>query len=239
MAGALVLFSGGLDSTVALYYALNTMPGPIYTLTFVYGQRHEDEIHAASKITRLVLDKFPEKFDGGWVRLIPRELIPGSSSILGDCPVKEYDKIPNHEESQDDPAFIPHRNLLFLSIAAGWARHFKVSTIVTGLRGGFSDCTVEFEKRLTSLLDQSDPGWPLTVFSPVHKSRTETIRMARDLNGCWEALAHTMTCFKGFEPPCGKCLPCLKRAEGFAKAGEKDPLLVRVEKERNGQGEVL
>lgn len=238
MAGSLVLFSGGLDSTVALYYALHIMPGPVYTVSFEYGQRHRLEIDRSRDIIDMVRKEFPGQLPRSVTLPIPRALMPGKSSILGNAEVKHYTAMPNHEESQGDPAFIPHRNLLFLSIAASWARHLQATTIVTGLRGGFPDCTTEFERRMQWTLGQSDPEWPIAVFSPVHKSRAETIRMAKDLKGCWEALAYTTTCFNGHEPPCGKCLPCLKRAEGFAIVGEKDPLLVRVAKS-NAQGEGL
>lgn len=221
----LVLFSGGLDSVVALYYARHTGVDTTHALSFHYGQRHVNELKSADKIAQIA------QVDHQIV-VLPPALFPGKSSILGkNGVVRKYDTIPSHEEATADPAFIPHRNVIFLSIAASYAAYWGIDRIVTGLRGGFPDCTQLFEKKMSSVLRESDPDIPITVFSPCHGSRAETIGIAYDLPGCWQALAYSMTCFEGTEPPCGKCLPCLKRAEGFAKFGKPDPLLERIAEE--------
>lgn len=225
----LVLFSGGLDSTVALYWAIaNAKKEPVYALSFHYGQRHLRELLQADRITQMRLGSIKEHR----IVVIPPALMPNKASILGGgIPVQKYDHIPKHEEGKDDPAFIPHRNLLFLTIGATYARAWGLHTMVTGLRGGFPDCTMHFELAVDDLLNQSDPDYELTVCSPCHGSRAETIGLAYSLPGCWQALAYSLTCFEGTEPPCGKCLPCLKRAEGFAQFGKDDPLLERLRAE--------
>lgn len=228
---ALVLFSGGLDSTVALFQARQVCDqtnNALFALAFNYGQRHITELGSAVRIARTA----GALFENVW---IPTQLFPDrhSSLLVGTKfdAVRKYDAIPSPDEAKEDPAFIPHRNLLFLAIAGGYARHWRCQTIYTGLRGGYPDCSEYFEDLVTDTLRASDPEFPIKVVSPCHGSREETIGLAYSLPGCWDALAYSTTCFEGTEPPCGRCLPCLKRAEGFAKFGKPDPLLVRLVEE--------
>lgn len=227
----LVLFSGGMDSCIALFYAIrnSSADNPVRTITFNYGQRHINELHAAERILDLC-----DIYRGRFILPLPGYLLPNrESSLLAGTKldvVKKYDETPGHEEAKKDPAFIPHRNLLFLTIAAGYARKYHCGTIYTGLRGGFPDCTEKFLEKVSDVLQTSDPDFLIDVYSPCHGSREETLGLAYSLPGCWDALAFSMTCFEGIEPPCGKCLPCLKRAEGFAKFGKPDPLLERLAK---------
>jgi 7-cyano-7-deazaguanine synthase len=62
----------------------------------------------------------------------------------------------------------------------------------------------------------------------IHLNKKQTVEMAWDLPGCWEALGHSHTCYEGAFPPCGECHSCLLRARGFEQAGKTDPLLERV-----------
>jgi 7-cyano-7-deazaguanine synthase len=230
----LVLFSGGLDSTVALFAGLRDAMRTnslVYAIGFHYDQRHYKELYAAGAIASRV--KVPFR-----VCQMPTWVFPDRSSSLLNGDVRKYDDPPSHNEAMEDPAFIPHRNLLFITIAAGFARHWQCSKIYTGLRGGFPDCTANFEMQVGDVLETSDPDFPIGVWSPCHGSREETIGLAYSLPGCWDALAYSMTCFEGTEPPCGHCLPCLKRAEGFAKFGKPDPLLVRLAKEGRYSGPI-
>jgi 7-cyano-7-deazaguanine synthase len=227
----LVLFSGGMDSTIALFHALNmvsTRRGlvkPVHTITFNYGQRHEREISAAKKVLEIASLRYEAGFTGQSIFLDIRGSLPPVGSLLGEVPVKHYEKETN--DLEPDPSFIPHRNLIFLSFAASWARRLQAHYIMTGLRGGFPDCTIQFEDSLVQTLSVSDPGWDLQVWSPVHMSRENSLRLANSIPGCMEALAYSLTCFEGREPPCGVCLPCTKRAEGFQAIGIPDPLLQR------------
>lgn len=220
----LVLFSGGMDSTIALYYTLHTYTGNIYGLGFDYGQRHARELEAAANVWTVTIRKYPDRIQNLLTPTIPQALIPRTGSLLN------HNISVTHSDTQrvEESAFIPHRNLLFLSIAGMWARHFAANLIVTGLRGGFSDCTPEFEREVMAALRQSDPLHNIHIESPVHKSRADSLWLAQELPGCWEALSYTVSCFSGHAAPCGVCLPCTKRAEGFAKFGEPDPLIERL-----------
>ncbi len=219
----LVLFSGGMDSTIALYHAIQ-MNGDVYGITIRYGQRHAMETAHADTIWRMAALKYSKVKTLHHIGL-PPAAIPRVGSLLTPGADLTFKPVP---EGEVDPSFIPHRNLLFITLGAMWARHVKADRIVTGLRGGFSDCNEEFEACVIMALRRSDPSFPIEIYSPVHKSRADSLRMARKIPGCWEALAHSMTCFRGLEPPCMSCLPCIKRAEGFAEIKEIDPLIQRL-----------
>lgn len=239
----LVLLSGGMDSTVALFHSLERATGPVYTLMFDYGQRHAAELDAAFLVAREAMLHQAMMLHQGTVpvpalMMTPRTVrlhgvMPKVGSLLDyDVPVDHYTDadilVQDGDLGIDDRSFIPHRNMLLVTIAAMYAHKLGVSEIVTGIRGGFPDCTTEFETILQRTLRMSNPATQLTLSSPVHVSRADTIRLAQRLPGCFETLRFSMTCFEGLEPPCGRCLPCIKRAQGFAEAGVADPLLVRL-----------
>lgn len=234
MAGALVLLSGGMDSTISFYQTLHRakigeIKGLVHAITFDYGQRHAIEVMYAERVwTRACKGQYAGYV--GTLRPIrlPIGTVPKVGSLMKEVPVWTYESVPDHNEAAEDPAFLPHRNIVMLSIAAMWARNLKCERIVAGFRGGYSDCDHEFEKKVQDALQKSDPSHRLIVESPTHHSRDSCLVMAAAIPECFDALADTLTCFKGREPPCGECLPCLKRAEGFQKFGARDPLLVRL-----------
>lgn len=229
---SIVLLSGGFDSAVSYFNALHEAKkgmrqGPIHTLTFDYGQSNNSEVWAAKTVRDLALTYYQGQVGNGQLVPLGKQLFPRIGSLLDpDEPIRTY----GEGESKEglDSSFIPHRNLLFMTLAAMWARHFKADSIITGLRGGFPDCSEEFERLVQRVLNQSDPSWLLTAESAVHMSRADTIKLAQVTPGCMEAISHSLTCFEGTERPCGKCLPCTKRAEGFMEVGIEDPLITRL-----------
>ena len=231
---AIVLLSGGMDSVIAFYHTLNrvvegTLTGPVHAISYAYGQRHEREVNAAHKIWQHAREseqyrRAPAVGDFRTIASPPGFLMPATGSLMGQAPVRKYGESPTRHEAEKDPAFIPHRNLLFISIAATWVRHYSASEIVTGLRGGYPDCSIAFEQAVNLTLSESDPAHRVTVSSPVHDSRAECVALAAGIPGCLEALGMSITCFEGKTPPCGKCLPCIRRAEGFREAGLRDPI---------------
>jgi 7-cyano-7-deazaguanine synthase len=226
MATGVVLCSGGMDSVIAYYQAITQFKA-VHIITFDYGQRHRAELDCAKRIFKLSKD---QGFNPAGIELRVRlsEVMPRVGSLMcHDIPVTKYhDSAPTGD---DDPSFIPYRNLLFLAVAAQWARALNANEIITGLRGGFPDCTELFEKAVATALNVADPNYELVISSPVHRSRAESLELALRLPGCWEALSYSMTCFEGTEPPCGECLPCKKRAEGFQTINKPDPLLERLQ----------
>lgn len=230
----LVLLSGGMDSTIAFFYRLHIAQlerGRVHTLSFTYGQRHTREVHRVP-IIRSVAQRTGYANVIGEHRVVPITLaVPRfAGSLVGGSPVMQYrDVAQAHAEGDADNSFVPYRNLVMLSIAAMHAFKLGAHVITTGLRGGFADCTKEFEQRVQDLLNYTVPDYPIKIETPTHISRAACIRLADGLPGCMQALAYTHTCFNNARVPCGHCLPCLKRAEGFAEAGIADPLLTRLE----------
>jgi 7-cyano-7-deazaguanine synthase len=226
---SVVLFSGGMDSTVALYYRLDRARregGTVNVLTISYGQRHSNEVAFARMIIDRIMgdEQYAPNLGSFWVhRLL---LAEGSGSLLGGEPVTKYADLADAEEhGEKDNAFVPYRNLLFLTVAAQYAYRTGSGVITTGLRGGFPDCTEEFERNVQVMLHMAVPEFRVKIDTPTHRSRKETIALAQSLAGCIDALRMTLTCFEGTTPPCGHCLPCLKRAEGFRLAGIDDPIM--------------
>lgn len=230
MPGVLVMLSGGMDSTIALYDAIRKVQSrnlnyeaPVHAITFNYGQRHRGEIEASRKILAVAKKDYPH--------LMGEHVIPGIygiprfGSLMFQAPVRHYEDA--EVLAGPDPSFIPYRNLLFITQAAMWAHKLGALQIVTGLRGGFPDCSTEYEVTVQLLLRMSVPDYLLQLDSPVHIPRAASIRLAQGLPGCMGALGLSMTCFEGKDPPCGECLPCRKRAEGFKEVGIADPLLER------------
>jgi 7-cyano-7-deazaguanine synthase len=240
----IVLLSGGMDSTVSLYWAVEFCSPPIHCITFAYGQNAvQTEIKAAQRIFRH-LNEGPHRSRMGYHRIVPltHDLLVAKSSILGDSPVQQYSSV---EEAiagtPTDKSFIPLRNALMITIAAHHllAEDEQGGNIVLGIRGrvdrkppGFPDCTHVFALAMQDALRIGSRAKinvvdPLNIHAP---SRAQTIELATMLDGCLDALQFTTSCYRGMVPPCGKCLPCLRRAQAFAEVAMSDPALVREER---------
>jgi 7-cyano-7-deazaguanine synthase len=215
---ALVVLSGGQDSTTCLYWALDRF-AEVETVTFDYGQRHRIELECAAAVAR---------FAGVPHRVLP---IDTFAALGGNALTDAAQPVPEEVEPPDGglPAtFVPGRNLVFLSIAAayGWPR--GIHDLVTGTSqtdySGYPDCrreTIDAMERALSLgLER-----PIRVHTPLmQRSKKETVLLAAEL-GALDAMALTHTCYRGERPPCGRCAACRLRAKGFAEAGIADPLL--------------
>jgi 7-cyano-7-deazaguanine synthase len=213
---AVVVLSGGQDSTTCLYWALDRFgDGNVEALTFDYGQRHRIELECAEKVaqgagvahTTLPIDTF--------------SALGGTSLTDAGLPVEgaPANGLPN--------TFVPGRNLVFLTFAAAFAWQRGIVELVTGVAqtdySGYPDCrqdTIdELEKTLCLGMERT-----FTIHTPLMTlSKKETVELARDL-GALDAMALTHTCYNGQRPPCGECPACRLRAKGFLEAGIADPL---------------
>ncbi|HET6631068.1 MAG TPA: 7-cyano-7-deazaguanine synthase QueC [Woeseiaceae bacterium] len=216
---ALVILSGGQDSTTCLYWALDRFGrGAVESVTFDYGQRHRVEIQCAGDVAR----------SAG----IPNAVLPidtfaalgGNALTDPDCPVPEA----TAGDGELPATFVPGRNLIFLTFAAAFAWPRGIGHLVTGTAqtdySGYPDCrrdTIDaLETSLSLGLERT-----MVIHTPLmHLSKKETVELAERL-GALEAMALTHTCYKGERPPCGTCAACLLRAKGFAEAGIADPLV--------------
>ena len=215
---ALVVLSGGQDSTTCLYWAIDRFGrGNVSALTFDYGQRHRVELECAQKVAAaagieqhcLTIDTFREL--GG------NALTDNAIAVDRET---DGDSLPN--------TFVPGRNLIFLTYAAAYALPREIRHLVTGVAqtdySGYPDCR---EATLDSLRQTLRFGMEVEfeIHAPLmHLSKKDTVLLASKLDAL-EAMALTHTCYNGERPPCGACPACVLRAKGFAAAGFDDPLL--------------
>jgi len=221
MGQALVVLSGGQDSTTCLYWAIEKFGIEcVSSVTFDYGQRHRIELDCARDIAA---------FAG-----VPNVVLPIDTfaalggNALTDASVDVETQI--DAETGLPNTFVPGRNLIFLTFAAAFAYKRGIANLVTGVAqtdySGYPDCRAETMTALQSALRaglESD----IRIHTPLMQlSKQETVELAREL-GALPALAMTHTCYNGERPPCGHCPACELRAKGFADAGVKDPLIFR------------
>lgn len=227
MTRALVLLSGGQDSTTCLY-AAKAANNEVHALTINYGQRHDVEISASLKIASLA-------------NVASHEICNVPAILRGTSPLTDATKQVHTYESADvlpgglENTFVPARNMLFLTIAANRAYVLDCSHIYIGVSqedyGGYPDCRQTFLDA-TELTYHTALEREIAIVAPlIYKNKMQTVLLAKDLPGCWNALSYSHTCYQGMVPPCGKCHACLLRQRGFAQAGLPDPLLERLEKD--------
>jgi 7-cyano-7-deazaguanine synthase len=217
---AVVLLSGGQDSTTCLFWARQRFE-ELHSLCFDYGQRHSIELESAAAIARLAGSLSHQ------VLPIPSLKQLGGNSLTADLPIED-----SAGAAGLPSTFVPGRNLLFLTIAAGYAWQQGISDLVIGVcqtdYSGYPDCREDTIRALETALRLGLDFPALTIHTPLMwLTKAETVKLARELPGCWEALAQSHTCYEGRVPPCGVCPACILRAKGFAEAGESDPLLER------------
>lgn len=216
---ALVVLSGGQDSTTCLHWAIDRFGRTnVSSITFDYGQKHRIELECAREVAAaagvanvcLPIDTFAAL--GG--------------DALTDMAIPVSDEA--DQETELPVTFVAGRNLIFLTFAAAHAYRHGIQHIVTGVAqtdySGYPDCREEtmaaLQRAITLGMDRE-----FTIHTPLmHRSKKETVELAVRL-GALEAMALTHTCYNGLRPPCGECQACRLRARGFAEAGVQDPLL--------------
>ena len=228
---ALVVFSGGQDSTTTLFTAIHKYGFKnILAITFKYGQRHKVEINSARKIIRIAA-KYCDKI---CFRLISTGVMKeiGDSALLCD----DESVSAEHKLDKSLPAsFVPGRNLFFLTVAAMIAYHERIKDIFVGVSqadfSGYPDCRDLTIKAMNVALSLG-MDYQFTIHTPLMwLTKREEVELALELPGCMEALAYSHTCYEGKYPPCGKCPACKLRAKGFEEAGVEDPLITRAREE--------
>jgi 7-cyano-7-deazaguanine synthase len=238
---AVVLLSGGMDSTVAAFWAAHSMSyNNLRLIFFDYGQKAViQEIRSAAAVGRVLGQWYPELAIDHFIHRTDIFGYSNSSLLQREVPVGQYKTVEEAIAKTDqDKSYIPIRNAIFLSIAGSILLTCSLhgGDIVTGIRsrpdgpGGFPDCTHDFASRMSSALSQGS-GANIEVMDVLNRlapSRAKTIKLAQLLPGCFAALKHTYSCFDGAiedSIPCGNCLPCLRRAQAFAEVGVADPAL--------------
>jgi len=222
MSNALVVFSGGQDSTTCVYWAKQRFK-TVYTVTFDYRQRHSIELDSARKIAQMAG--------------VANEVIDLGPIFAGLSPLTDHSlSVEKYKAGESLPegianTFVPGRNILFFSVAANRAYVNDCNTLVVGVSqedfGGYPDCRHDFIAKMTAAL-ASGLDRPFKIEAPLmYRTKAEAVELAAALPGCMEALAYSTTCYSGTFPPCQECNSCILRARGFAEAKIDDPLLVR------------
>jgi 7-cyano-7-deazaguanine synthase len=223
MKRAVVLLSGGLDSTTTLATAI-AEGYEMYTLSFEYGQRHKIEIDAARRIARALCAK-----EHRVVKIDMR--IFGGSALTDDIDVPK--KRSAAKIAQGIPiTYVPARNTIFLSYALALAETVGARDIFIGTNAidysGYPDCRPEFIKAFETLANLGTKagaqGARFRIHAPLNKfSKAEIIRRALELD---VDLALTHSCYDPSPDgvACGECDSCLLRLKGFREARVEDPI---------------
>jgi 7-cyano-7-deazaguanine synthase len=229
---ALVVLSGGQDSTTCLFWAKDNFD-EVHAITFNYGQRHIIELESAKKVAEMAGVKSHEIVD------VPNCLI-STSPLTSDNPLEKYENAQQMDEvigNRRELTFVPMRNALFLTIAANRAEALGIPNIVTGVcqmdNANYDDCREIFinatEDYINTALGHDHRGTqPIEIHTPLmHLTKAETVDLALNLEGCYEALAYSHTSYDGKYPPTDNNHANVLRADGFEQAGVPDPLVLR------------
>ena len=224
---ALVLSSGGVDSTTALALAVSRYgKDNVIALSVSYGQKHDKEIQAAKAVSafygveQLFLD-LSKIFQYSNCSLLQQstEEIPEESYAM---------QIEKTEGEKPVSTYVPFRNGLFLSSAASIALSKDCSVILYGApaddSAGFAypDCSPMFNDAMNQAIFEGS-GHQLKVEAPfVNMTKAEVVKMGLELNAPYEL---TWSCYEGKDVPCGKCGTCIDRAAAFAANGVSDPAI--------------
>jgi 7-cyano-7-deazaguanine synthase len=231
---AVVLLSGGMDSATAGAVA-REQGFDLYALSFRYGQRHETELTAATRVAeqlgarRHVVLQIDLRAIGG-------SALTGNLDVPMDTPLDRIGgTIP--------PTYVPARNTIFLSFAMGWAEVLEASDIFIGANAldysGYPDCRPEYIEafeRMANLATRAGvEGRRLRIHTPlIGLTKAEIVRLGARLGVDYGV---TWSCYDPAPDglPCGRCDACLLRAKGLGEAGVEDPLEQR--EKGKGKGE--
>jgi 7-cyano-7-deazaguanine synthase len=210
---ALILYSGGIDSTTALFWALNSYE-QVQALSFDYGQRHKIELSLARRLTRRL--RIPHA-----VLKVDLRQVGGSALTDVDIPL----------------TYVPFRNGIFLSLASAWAEARGLSDIVCGFNAvdspHYPDTRGAFVRAMERAIDKGtgarSKGRPIRIITPLLRMRkSQIIRKGLRLGADY---SFSISCYGGSEVPCGRCSSCLFRQKAWREVGTTDHLLVRLRKE--------
>lgn len=233
MGKAVVIISGGMDSTTLLYDVLAGVSASkdfadaegsakqnemteVHALSFDYGQRHVKELDSAVATTAVL--GVPHQIVD--MKAIGHQLLKGSS-LTDDIDVPEG----HYEEESMKLTVVPNRNMIMLSLAIGYAVSIKADAVYYGAHAGdhaiYPDCWREFVDAMQVVAGLCD--WrKVKLLAPyIDKDKGDIAIRGKELDVDY---ALTWTCYQGKDLACGKCGACQERLEAFAKAEIKDPI---------------
>lgn len=234
MKKAVIILSGGLDSTTCMGIAVESGYS-LYPLTFDYGQRHRIELVNARKVAeyygvgdRLKLITLPFLRDFGGSALTDDQIaVPRMETVEDSNESKD-----NHDENANIPVtYVPGRNLLFLSIATSYAEAIGAEAIYIGVNAldysGYPDCRPDFIAKVNEVITLATKvgvqGGSIRIHTPlIDMTKADIVREGLRLVVPYEL---TTSCYNGGEQACGECDSCVLRLRGFAEAGSVDPIV--------------
>lgn len=218
---AVVLLSGGLDSTTCLAVSKEEY-GEIVALNMYYGQRHDKEIECARKIADFYnVEQYIELDVSNVMQFSNCAMLKNSTQEI---------KHSTYEEQKEEGGvntYVPFRNGLFLSMAASIAESISADAVVYGAHkddvagDAYPDCSEKFVEAMRAAIEEGTGG-RVTLDAPfVNKTKAEIVAagLKRDV-----PYKFTWSCYEGGDKPCGKCATCLDREEAFKINGKEDPL---------------
>lgn len=224
---AVVLLSGGLDSTVCMAVA-HSQGYEIYPISFNYSQRHARELESAKNVAQ-------------YYNISKHIMIETNMNAIGGSALTdEHLAVPsgNIDTYQIPITYVPARNLIFLSYALGYAEVMGAEKIFIGVNAldysGYPDCRPEFINLFQQVADYSTKAGvqekrKITIETPLLQlTKKEIVLLGESLGA---PLQFTTSCYNGGQAACGECDSCLLRLKGFAEAGIVDPITYRTRSE--------
>ena len=217
MSSALIVFSGGQDSTTCLGWAKNRYDH-VETITFDYGQKHSVELEQAKKITdKLGVVNYVVKFD------IFSQL---ADSALLDVNSNQDINASHHAKPNLPASFVPNRNAIFFTIAHAYAQKQGLEHIITGINqtdySGYPDCRIEFIESLEQSLNIGSESNISFKYPLIHLTKAQTFELAKKEGVLDLVLEESHTCYNGerlnrydWGYGCNDCPACILRKQGW------------------------
>lgn len=222
MVKAVVLLSGGLDSSTVLYQA-KADGCQLYSLSFDYQQRHRRELESATAIARAA--EVTEH------QMVTFDLRRWGGSALTDDAIDLPLGRSLTEMAQSIPVtYVPARNTIFLSFALAYAETHAAERVYLGVNAldysGYPDCRPDYIQAMQEVFrlgtKQGRESQPVAILTPlIDLKKTEIIQLGNHLGVPWE---QTWSCYAGGDVACGVCDACRLRLAAFAELGLEDPL---------------
>ena len=217
---AVVLLSGGLDSSTALYLAKDK-GYDLYALSFDYGQSHNRELNAAKDVAEEV-------------GVEEHVVVETNMSLWGGSSLTDQEMdIPSGDDEKEDipTTYVPARNMIFLSYAASYAEAVGAQHVFIGVSevdySGYVDCRQEFIDAMEEAINKGtvcavEEGKEITVHAPfIDMTKAEEVELGMELGVDYGI---TWSCYRGGEQACGDCDSCVLRLKAFTDAGYEDPV---------------
>lgn len=228
MSKAMVVLSGGQDSTTCLYWAKQQFD-EVHAITFNYGQKHSIELDAAVKVAQMA-DVQTHQFVN-----IPNLLRGRSPLVNPNEKLEQYTDYQSMDKiigNRVELTFVPMRNAFFLTVAANYALERDIYDLVTGVcqqdNANYPDCRASFIESQEETINEALGITNFQIHTPLMDlSKAQSIHLAKTFDGCMHAMAYSHTAYDGKYPPEGKDHASLLRAQGFLEANTPDPLILR------------